>query len=511
MEVRDKNQEGPGHAAKNKPVPLIFALLLYFVFGSAIPTPAQQVAEAPNASAGIQFVGKTCGRGLGCSDLNSGLSWGSAKATIPGAAASSACSTNGCSIYVGQSLTSWAGGTLPPNARIVFSGNQTVTLSGTVVFSRGDKLDCISGESSSDASTPLQGTVFSASGLSGTQDAVDLIGHSTSGSEIRGCSFEMNSVGRYGIYDSGSSNNIIEHVTVKDSVSDGVRVDNGNDHAYDLTFINDRVLHAGGAGFDFRTDNGTGDIDRITCMDCQYLPVDPGSSTPTGGPGIELYVPSSAASSQAIADFFCLNCHVGGTASGTDGILIEYAGTGSTVFFHKITFASSLSEDIFNSSNSASAYHVIMPSSSNIQGLELLNNDSGGVYSAEYNPNPPCDSNAWGNSCWVQSETNGWLYENFTGNPRNGAPLIATQNAADTFSSLTVGSGSPVTSSGATCSMSGGAPPNCTITVPSGSAHCIATVQGTTPIAAACSISGTTATITAAAPNNFVWEAIITQ
>lgn len=73
-----------------------------------------------------------------------------------------------------------------------------------------------------------------------------------------------------------------------------------------------------------------------------------------------------------------------------------------------------------------------------------------------------------------------------------------------------IGSSSlPITSSGSTCSMSSAT--TCTITVPSGSAHCVATVQGSTPIAGACSISGTTATITAASPNSATWEAIVTQ
>jgi hypothetical protein len=34
---------------------------------------------------------------------------------------------------------------------------------------------------------------------------------------------------------------------------------------------------------------------------------------------------------------------------------------------------------------------------------------------------------------------------------------------------------------------------------------CVATVQGTTPIAAACSISGTTVTVTAATSNSATW------
>jgi hypothetical protein len=64
---------------------------------------------------------------------------------------------------------------------------------------------------------------------------------------------------------------------------------------------------------------------------------------------------------------------------------------------------------------------------------------------------------------------------------------------------------------GGTCAMSSGT--TCTITVtqpPTQSLpHCVATVQGTTPIAAACSISGTTLTITAASSNSATWAAFI--
>lgn len=53
-----------------------------------------------------------------------------------------------------------------------------------------------------------------------------------------------------------------------------------------------------------------------------------------------------------------------------------------------------------------------------------------------------------------------------------------------------------------TCSMSAGT--TCTVSAPFGT-HCTATVQGATPIAAACNISGTTATVTAASSNSATW------
>jgi len=65
---------------------------------------------------------------------------------------------------------------------------------------------------------------------------------------------------------------------------------------------------------------------------------------------------------------------------------------------------------------------------------------------------------------------------------------------------------------GGACTMSSGT--TCTVTLsaqPSTPAltHCLAQVQGTTPIAAACSISGSTATITAASSNSATWAVFI--
>jgi len=65
---------------------------------------------------------------------------------------------------------------------------------------------------------------------------------------------------------------------------------------------------------------------------------------------------------------------------------------------------------------------------------------------------------------------------------------------------------------GGACTMSSGT--SCTVTLsaqPSTPAltHCLAQVQGATPIAAACSISGTTATVTAASSNSATWAVFI--
>ena len=63
---------------------------------------------------------------------------------------------------------------------------------------------------------------------------------------------------------------------------------------------------------------------------------------------------------------------------------------------------------------------------------------------------------------------------------------------------------------GGTCTMSAGT--TCTITLPeqpAAPARCLVAVQGTSPIAGACSISGTTLTITAASSNSATWAAWI--
>ncbi len=64
---------------------------------------------------------------------------------------------------------------------------------------------------------------------------------------------------------------------------------------------------------------------------------------------------------------------------------------------------------------------------------------------------------------------------------------------------------------GGTCAMSAGTTCTITVTQPTTPSlpRCVATVQGTTPIAAACSISGTTLTITAASSNSATWAAYI--
>lgn len=54
-----------------------------------------------------------------------------------------------------------------------------------------------------------------------------------------------------------------------------------------------------------------------------------------------------------------------------------------------------------------------------------------------------------------------------------------------------------------TCTMAAGT--SCTSTIPANLSNCIATVQGTTVIAGACSISGTTLRVTAASSNSDVW------
>jgi len=63
---------------------------------------------------------------------------------------------------------------------------------------------------------------------------------------------------------------------------------------------------------------------------------------------------------------------------------------------------------------------------------------------------------------------------------------------------------------GGTCTMSSGT--TCTVTLagqPANTARCLVTAEGSTPIAAACSISGTTATVTAASSNSATWAVLI--
>jgi hypothetical protein len=63
---------------------------------------------------------------------------------------------------------------------------------------------------------------------------------------------------------------------------------------------------------------------------------------------------------------------------------------------------------------------------------------------------------------------------------------------------------------GGTCAMSSST--TCTVTLPeqpASTARCIVTAQGSTAIAGACSISGTTATVTAASSNSATWSVLI--
>jgi hypothetical protein len=60
-----------------------------------------------------------------------------------------------------------------------------------------------------------------------------------------------------------------------------------------------------------------------------------------------------------------------------------------------------------------------------------------------------------------------------------------------------------------TCSMNGASSCAFALAHGYGAPACIATVQGTTPIAAACSVSGRTVTISAARPNSATWAAVV--
>src|SRR5580704_7240463 len=82
------------------PTAVVIFFILCLTTMSAIATPAQQNAIAPDPSAGIQFVAVKCGGGVACTDANSGLSWGSAKAS-PQAAIGALPSTGG-TVYVAQ-------------------------------------------------------------------------------------------------------------------------------------------------------------------------------------------------------------------------------------------------------------------------------------------------------------------------------------------------------------------------------------------------------------------------
>lgn len=95
----------------------------------------------------------------------------------------------------------------------------------------------------------------------------------------------------------------------------------------------------------------------------------------------------------------------------------------------------------------------------------------------------------------------------------SGVPIVATQfgtprnPAVGWFSALNVQGGGQFLAKGSTCTMSSGT--RCTATVPAGSTACVATVQGSSVIAGACSISGTTLTVTAASSNSDTWAWVV--
>jgi hypothetical protein len=114
----DPNQQTGGVMLRGTAsVVAVSVVLLCLLLGTAVAAVAQQNAIAPDPSAGIQYVAVKCGGGVACTDVNSGLSWGSAKAS-PAAAIGALPSTGG-TVYVAQgTYTGPSGSTFKNNVRL---------------------------------------------------------------------------------------------------------------------------------------------------------------------------------------------------------------------------------------------------------------------------------------------------------------------------------------------------------------------------------------------------------
>lgn len=434
-----------------------------------------------------------------CSNITPCGSYGiqNASATKTIAAAIAALPAAGGDVWVNGTVASWAGGTIPPNVRLHFAPGMNVSLTGQVALSRADAIDCAFGQNTDLA--PYGGaTVFNVtSGVTSTQDV--FLDSSANGFRMNGCWISTGGNGRDAIHVAGSSSVRLEDLTILDPGRDGLRVDNTGQQSYDDTFTNIEVHHAAGDGYSFRTDAGTADLDRITCIDCRYWSFDPGGSAYSGTNGFHFFIPSGAAASQTIADVVLLNgiSHLGG--SGNPGeVYLDDESTSTSLDYFKNFEISRFEAEADAGSSTCTALKISDAAAINIIALaaHLLTSCS-------------TDTNI--------SSSNAMVW-NFTGGNGNEPNLfdqvqLGSGCGGDTLTLLGPGDtqqggcgigGTPVLRGG-TCTMSAGT--SCTSTITYGS-HCVTSDTGGT-IAGQCAISGTTLTVTAATSNSSTWAWVI--
>jgi Pectate lyase superfamily protein len=356
---------------------------------------------------------------------------------------------------------------------IIFVPPGTYKLTASLSLQAGDQMLCVPKVNLVDAPpTDKGGAILNFTGLGSTTDGIDILGNHNN-VKIVGCTLNMNSSGQYGIYASGSSNDTFENVTIIDPVGDGFRLDSGPSsgyHSYDDYLHQVMVIHsASGVGFDFRTDAGGGDMDRITCIDCKYHSADPGSGTESGTSSFALVTGTGTGNN--IADMNFTAIHAGGAAVTGSESIFQVTQTGSAVVAN--LHINGELEHNFYAGNSGTGLDISTTSALGVQGLFVRGLFA--HFTTDYNVST---SNATGFSIYDQ-ENQDWYSDIF--------PFK---------------SGTCTMSSGTTCS-----PPN---TIRHGT-HCSATVQGSTPIAGACSISGTTLTVTASSSNSDTWAWQITN
>lgn len=134
----------------------VITLFLGLIFGVVGRPQAQQVAYAPDPSAAIHYVAATCPNPSGgsepCSDTNSGLSWGAAKASIGGALPS------GNLIHVAPNVS------MTESSQLTIGANKTVVLppSGSWSFNLGSGCGLTLGDNASLAGwgTPVGSGAF---------------------------------------------------------------------------------------------------------------------------------------------------------------------------------------------------------------------------------------------------------------------------------------------------------------------------------------------------------------
>lgn len=447
---------------------------------------------SPDPSAAVVYVAATCAGGVACSDSNNGLSWGSAKVTI--GAAYAALPASGGVIRVAGNQTystgiSFSTSTKPVMIKCVqgtnnnnppFSGPTTLTYTGTGAFFTFNNGNLHGG---------MEGcTLVGPDGTTGATAQGVLLGGTNSASYSYFDNDDISGFGDGGLaFTTNSYVNTFVNMTIHDNgpVATAINIlfPPGISNAGENTNFIGGSFSNKGSGFN------TACVDLENGGDFHFI----GTSFDQCGMTIN---------NQAEVDLTSPHFENPNAATAKDFITIGAAGSAYRLNIVNGVFAedgASTRTEFIGENSSVTNHGGFI----NIVGTTFSAAENGTVVLKNLTANCCAQSyigemgTAGGDAVGT---TSGFFFVN------NSYSQGVMQLGGGT---LSVGGGLAISDSAATCSMSAGT--TCTITVPSGSAHCVATVQGSTAIAGACSITGTTATVTAASSNSDTWLVMVTQ